>query len=610
MDGGFLKSCIVLLGLFLFLFLYLGSFTATVSLNKMMVNFNKRRRWMSLDEVDAHVHRSQMEDRREATRDALMALLSGTPTSPVAPQLPPSSGNDLMSLLLNSNAPSGRPAALPPIAPASLERTSSGGVADLLSSVLGAASPLVASQRTGGGLVATSEGPSLLSLLNGGQNLPAAQPSPESNAVERTVSSPQLPSEPAPVSSTTQAPKNLSTPLFTYVDPFLEARMSEQEEEALGGNDGVEEHSAVEVADEQQAQLAESSTMEAASAEEPSTMKESSTMEAVSAEEPSTTEETKEEITSEVIGTPRMSSPLPVTKTESALDLVVTPEASPALPSREKDDMSPENIRDLLHSPALSSPTPRSPTPSGNSSGFSQAIKAAVAGAVKAAAFREASGVETNGVASGFRLPSDRNILFNVRESLEAGINSGDLAEEKVALMANELDFKTGRIVAGNSSYIAYAVRGGKVRIIDMESGARDMVSSLGSSVVDMAMCQAVNRLAVIGDHSRLLVIDLPPLAEAVAIDGEEPASDKESGIPSQVSVEIIGRVSGRFVRTMFDQTGEWLVAAGSKGEVWLWNTKELLSRASSEQDGRRVFSEEDEDDLPGVIAVYESVGG
>lgn len=502
-------------------------------------------------------------DPRDEARNTLMSLLGGGGSiSPVA-ATPPGVPMDLASLL---NNPAARPAAAAgpdPRIPPMLGRSTSGGVVDLLSSVLGAAAaaPMVNQTRQNpvSPSIATSGDPgaALLSLL-------------KAPAVEApTVVAEAKKEEPV----ATKPAMSASSSVFTYVDPFLEARLHEEREKHL--------------------QTANEPKREDAIVLEPDGS-------SVDAERPEAVEDQQTEPAEMAanVSSP-VASPVPLERTQSGPALVVTPPEVPSSPI-----ISVPAVMPLQRSPSLTSPPPRSPTPT-NASSWAAGFKSASSLAKKAIDVREQKQeVTENGAPAGYRVPEDLDVSFDVRLPHERGISPADLAEEKIALMSIEMDFKSGKLVASNGSYIAYAVRGGKVRILDAESGAKDMLEGLGNSVVDMAMSPLSNTLAVIGDDSRLLIVDLPPFADTEVLDKEG------GGIDHRVSVEIVGRGQSRFTRVVWSVTGEWIAATGNKGEIWLLNVKDLASKPGGGSDGRRVYSEEDEEDIPGAIAVYESVRG
>lgn len=481
-----------------------------------------------------------MADERVATRDALMALLSGGASS--THQFPGAS----QSTPTAPETPSGMPASLPNLS-SILGRTPSGGVADLLSSVLGsAAAPMV--QRSQPSLPAQPSQPpsaiALLSLLQGGSNVDGASITSgtkgTSSAIEATGSLESV----EPKSPVIKPGRGvLSTGVFTYVDPFLEARLNEESEEALDVT-SLDEGLPAQIAPD--TNLARTVTLE---------------------------EDT--------------------TQSEDEM-------------AAEQDTLQPQEV---LRSPSFSS-TGRSPTPS-TSSPILATIKAALTSSTKAAEFRnatEASGGTNPERMTGYRLPEDDNlgVRFDVRKPYAEGISGSDLPQDKIALMPMEFYCGSGNVIAGSGSYIAYAVRGGKVRVIEVETAAKDMVSELGTTVIDLAFAPSSNVMVAVGSDSKLLVLELSPAAAL-----SESLKEEQPRVISKVVAQFNGEGNGRFVRSVWGQgpSGTMLAVAGNRGEVWLWNITEMMETSGDNQDSYPTFSEEDDEGLPGTIAVYQSVG-
>ncbi|KAI9002586.1 hypothetical protein DFJ74DRAFT_696263 [Hyaloraphidium curvatum] len=551
-----------------------------------------------------------MQDSRRADSAALMALLtSGTGVPSPAP------GNDLQALLSGASA-SPRSATSPAPMP-SFGRSGSAGVADLLSAVLGpAAAPMVAPRRSG-----SQQGDALLALLSGGPGGASSGPGHAAEAQARPevveVASNQAPDGKGPAIDpvpTRPAPdvgaRNVTTSLFTYVDPFLEAQMSEQSEQQAGQrrddserevDDAVQE--AVEGGELHGDQLNYEGEEVVAADRAPSPAAAPATGTATGEEPASDRGEQNSPETPLGVSSSHSGSQLPISRAESEVPRIsLTPDAEARL--GQSPSLAAAVIGEHRHSPSFPS-SPRTPTPTGGLGSAATKFRTAVATSAKAADHRRPS-PSGDGVTEGYRLAPDADIVFDLREPNAQGISSVDLGEEKVALMSNDLDFRTGRSISGNAGYIAYAVRGGKVRVIDVESGAREILNGLGSSVLDLALCPTANTLAAVGD-SRVLIWDFPPLADASTLAEAAARPSGDVSIPHKVAYEIVGKGDGRFVRATWDRQGELLAVAGSKGEVWLWRRSDLDRHAPSAMDGRRVFSEEDEEDIPGKLAVYES---
>ncbi|CAG8438797.1 1199_t:CDS:10, partial [Acaulospora colombiana] len=121
-------------------------------------------------------------------------------------------------------------------------------------------------------------------------------------------------------------------------------------------------------------------------------------------------------------------------------------------------------------------------------------------------------------IPDGVRLPRGI-ILYHTGELNEKILSPKGFHCDSIALVNNDLEHRPGKSIAINRTYICYAIRGGKIRVISSEHGNKVMLKNHEKQILDMCIQETSHDehqaekqlLLAIGADSKIVVWELLP---------------------------------------------------------------------------------------------------
>ncbi|CAJ0764760.1 22871_t:CDS:10, partial [Entrophospora sp. SA101] len=87
----------------------------------------------------------------------------------------------------------------------------------------------------------------------------------------------------------------------------------------------------------------------------------------------------------------------------------------------------------------------------------------------------------------GVRLPRGV-LLYDTGNRNENVLCTKDLDLTTITLVLNELEYRSGKLIAVNNSFICYHIKGGKIRVIDTLFGSKLLLKSQDKSIIDLCI--------------------------------------------------------------------------------------------------------------------------
>jgi hypothetical protein len=186
------------------------------------------------------------------------------------------------------------------------------------------------------------------------------------------------------------------------------------------------------------------------------------------------------------------------------------------------------------------------------------------------------------GIPSGLRLPAGE-ARIDISASNLAMISANDLEVTTITLMPTELELRWGSTIAATRSFIAYAAKQGKVRVIHQLYGTRALVDGHTGRILDLAFFNPLcggeheQRLVTVGTDHRLCIWEF----------SEPNPMGRDEEIPHQIILKLDGVPlhvdQPRFRRAAWHPSdSNCLACTTDRGELLVFNLGVMLADKDS----------------------------
>ncbi|CAG8463697.1 9996_t:CDS:2 [Diversispora eburnea] len=141
-------------------------------------------------------------------------------------------------------------------------------------------------------------------------------------------------------------------------------------------------------------------------------------------------------------------------------------------------------------------------------------------------------------VPDGVSLPMG-TLLYDTGERNENVLSSNELDFTTITLKHSELEYRTGKSIAVNGHFICYAVKGGKIRVIDTEFGAKTLLRNHEKTILDMCIQETAPNGNEEAQMGRQLLLAVGADSKITVWELFQPPTEPEAEIPYKVLLEI-----------------------------------------------------------------------
>jgi len=147
-------------------------------------------------------------------------------------------------------------------------------------------------------------------------------------------------------------------------------------------------------------------------------------------------------------------------------------------------------------------------------------------------------------IPDGVRLPRGI-LLYNTGKKNENVLSNQDLELTTITLIPSELEYRTGKSISVNALYICYAVKGGKIRVINTLYGNKTLLRNHDkSSILDMCIQDVLPNEFKGKENERQLLLAVGGDGKITVWEFSEPPSEQEAEIPYKILLEINSKES------------------------------------------------------------------